>query len=325
MKQFALAIDIGGTKTDVIIADERGHSVSKFKHQGINLHNHSQAQVNITLSQIIQKTTSQVNSPAQLRISSACIGLTSFDTPQNQLTWKKIILSILKEHNITIENLLLIPDAYLALKSGTSKIPAITLIVGTGTNCYGIDSKLAECKSGDWGYLVGDQGSGYWLGKQIIELAIKELDGRLQPTLISDQVLSVTKSADLSCLIDHIYHQDHVVRVAQLSKLLKNLELQRLPQIQDIIRSGIIELTISLQAVINRLDTRSRIPLVCVGGMFQLPVFKTEFIKEITNSFVRLDLIFPNFPPVVTAMDLALSSQPEKNLPASAQLLSVTV
>ncbi|MBG9982115.1 hypothetical protein HZY86_03215 [Aerococcaceae bacterium DSM 111020] len=83
----------------------------------------------------------------------------------------------------------LFSDAEVALEGALSGKDGILLISGTGAICL---SKVNDhiYRSGGWGYMIGDEGSGYWLGKRILQLYSMQVDGRRPKTKLYSLVKS---------------------------------------------------------------------------------------------------------------------------------------
>lgn len=322
MKHTYLGMDIGATKTDVILAGKSGETILKFKADGINIHNQTKKEAGEIFEKILIKIKSAPQLKPSWKIKSACIGMASFDSEKDKKTWQQIIKQAFKDQQVKYDQIRLVSDAFLSLKSGTQQLPAMSLIVGTGTNCYGLGADLKEYKAGDWGYLVGDQGSGYWMGKKILETAVKELDGRLPESLISDQVLSFTKAKSLEELIDWTYQHEQVKDIAQLAQLLHNPVLFDANQTQKLIHIAIFELTQSISAVYQQMKLDQPVKLVCTGGILNIPDFKDTFQKDIHSTLHQIRPIFPKFKPGNTAIQLAFDSFKTSELPKSVKFHS---
>ncbi|WP_324716709.1 BadF/BadG/BcrA/BcrD ATPase family protein [Carboxydochorda subterranea] len=68
-------------------------------------------------------------------------------------------------------------DAVCALAGGTGGLPGVVLLAGTGAVAYGETRRGERAWKGGWGYLLGDQGSGWWLGLQALQFAARCEDG----------------------------------------------------------------------------------------------------------------------------------------------------
>lgn len=76
-------------------------------------------------------------------------------------------------------------DAQAALYAGNAAGRGVVLIAGTGSVAYGRNANGDEERSGGWGYLIGDEGSAFWIGKEGLRAASADFDGRGAATAIS--------------------------------------------------------------------------------------------------------------------------------------------
>lgn len=74
---------------------------------------------------------------------------------------------------------LLCPDAVTAFASGTDAAEGTVLIAGTGAACSRVSGHQVLRVSGGLGWLLGDEGSGFWLGREALRRAYAEPDGPL--------------------------------------------------------------------------------------------------------------------------------------------------
>jgi N-acetylglucosamine kinase-like BadF-type ATPase len=58
----------------------------------------------------------------------------------------------------------------------------ILILAGTGSMAWARDEAGASHRTGGWGEVVGDEGSGYWIGRQVLGAVSKSIDGRTGPT-----------------------------------------------------------------------------------------------------------------------------------------------
>ena len=80
-------------------------------------------------------------------------------------------------------------DAVAAHRGAFDGKTGLVLSVGTGAICLGIDE--GERFYGDgWGPLLGDEGSGYWMGLEAIRTVCRAHDGRAPRTALTQAVLS---------------------------------------------------------------------------------------------------------------------------------------
>ncbi len=92
-------------------------------------------------------------------------------------------------------------DIELALAGGFERGPGIVVSAGTGSIAVGRDAKGARRRIGGYGWQMGDEGSGYAIGRAALGAVSRAHDGRSPRTALADSVLSATRSADFDALV----------------------------------------------------------------------------------------------------------------------------
>lgn len=112
-------------------------------------------------------------------------------------------------------------DVEIALYGALGLSDGIVLISGTGS--IGLCKYQDELiRAGGWGYLVGDEGSGYHLGKLVLQTFAKEVDGRLPRGLIYDSIMEAYELSNPYDLISIISKQADRTSIASLAKYASN-------------------------------------------------------------------------------------------------------
>ena len=78
-------------------------------------------------------------------------------------------------------------DQEIALR-GAMDGPGAVIISGTGSICFGKNAAGQTARSGGFGHLIDDGGSGYALGRDVLACAVRAVDGRLEDTAILQAV-----------------------------------------------------------------------------------------------------------------------------------------
>lgn len=82
-------------------------------------------------------------------------------------------------------------DAYMTLFALTGgKKPGVLIISGTGSMTIGEDDAQKISVVGGWGRLTGDEGSGYYIGREGICAALRAADGVAPKTALTDAALA---------------------------------------------------------------------------------------------------------------------------------------
>jgi N-acetylglucosamine kinase-like BadF-type ATPase len=89
-----------------------------------------------------------------------------------------------------------VSDPVAAFAAGTHERSGAVLIAGTGSIAAWISDETVVHRVDGHGWLVGDDGSGFWLGRQAVRAVLAELDGRGEPTLLRMAVLGTLADSD---------------------------------------------------------------------------------------------------------------------------------
>jgi N-acetylglucosamine kinase-like BadF-type ATPase len=179
MKYF-IGIDGGGTKTDCIITDENYNQLYSLKGGPLNLLSPPLSDSSRTILQLINSCLSK------LKITLAhldYVGIGAAGAGRIEESEKlEVNLKTLLPHSI---NLKVTTDAEAALAGAFNGKPGCILISGTGSIIYGKNQNGIIHRCGGFGKILGDEGSGYMLGKKGLIATAKEFDGRAEKTIIT--------------------------------------------------------------------------------------------------------------------------------------------
>jgi len=81
-------------------------------------------------------------------------------------------------------------DVIPAWASGTWLEPGVAAISGTGSHVFGVNGAGESWRTGGWGHVLGDEGSGYWLGRHGMKAALHYRDGSGPETALLDAAVA---------------------------------------------------------------------------------------------------------------------------------------
>ena len=160
-------------------------------------------------------------------------------------------------------------DAQAALYAGNPSGCGVVLIAGTGSVAYGRNANGGEERSGGWGYLIGDEGSAFWIGKEGLRAASRDFDGRGDHTAISDHLYRDLGVDDFQGVLPLLYGRPHpapAIAAATRAVAQANIEGDRVAA--DIIRRGARARARAATVVAGRLGLSDG-PVYLAGGAFE--------------------------------------------------------
>ena len=257
--QYVVGIDSGGTKTVGLLAEETGKVLAKARGGGANLVIHGELAVEKVLYQVIE----DLESPGP--IEAICLGMAGVDRSEE----KELIEGLLRRLGLR-KNIRIVNDALIALVAGAPEGMGIVVSAGTGSIAYGVDPSGETARSGGWGYLLGDEGSAFWLGHAAVRQGVRAVDGRGPATSLFERI---SQKLDLDVpdgLVKWFYDQElSRDRVAKLASVVQEAADDGDVAANSLLDQAAQHLARAARAVDRKLTFTESYPLVLAGGAFR--------------------------------------------------------
>ncbi len=304
---YYLAVDGGGTKTDVLCADADGKIIGRGNSGPTNLTVTNVGAASFNLLEAIRQATEKL--PDDKQFPRMVMGLAGMDTPKEHAMAYSIFKSALAP--LPIDEMVLVNDCIIALANGSTAANRMVLISGTGTICFGQSETGMVARTSGMDYLLTDQGSGYYIGRQVLREAVKSFDGRCEKSLLEQLVCQHFGIASIAELKDQVYNpllNKH--EIASLSTVCSEAVQSGDSGAKLIFEHACLELVNQAATVIERLGF-SQMTFECVfaGSVLSVPFIKETVLTELTKKYKNLVAQYPTDPPVHGALRLAMSNQ----------------
>ena len=197
--KYYIGIDGGGTKTKCILTDENLNTLFENVGGPSNFLLIGAEKVSETILDHITNCCFAKNITSDL-IAGIVLGTTGAGRKSDVEILEKQILKDSKEKNIKINKLRIESDARIALEGAFSGKAGSILIAGTGSIMFGKDEDSNIHRVGGYGRYIGDEGSGYRIGRKGLNAVARAFDGRAKQTRIIDflsQEFSITSPEEL--------------------------------------------------------------------------------------------------------------------------------
>lgn len=252
------AVDGGGSKTLAIVLDEdgieRGRAVTGPSNYAVG--EGDRVVTNITAA--VEEATAAAGTPAAL--AALWVGLAGIDRPGAREAIEARLAHLAGSVRLT-------NDAQLLFGAFPDEA-GIVLIAGTGSIALGQDGAGRTARAGGWGYLIGDEGSGYDLGRRAIRAAAKAADGRGLQTALLPALLAHWDITEPLHIIDQVYRERDKAAIADCARLVFDAADAWDPVASRIVQSGAAELANAAGAVEQALDFgNSPVSLVLAGSL----------------------------------------------------------
>jgi N-acetylglucosamine kinase-like BadF-type ATPase len=198
--------------------------------------------------------------------AAVCLGIAGVDREPEACRVRHIMRRIGIGSPVVVVN-----DALIALVAGAGDMPGIVVIAGTGSIAYGRNASRVAARSGGWGHIIGDEGSGYWIGREALSAVMRAVDGRGPATRLIDDVLEHFAIAEVSGLPRIVYDRDLPrLSVAALGPIVQRASALGDPVARLILERAADELALAAESVAVKLEMRGdAFVFVLAGGAFR--------------------------------------------------------
>ena len=157
-----IGLDIGGTKTHGVRFED-GRAVADESAGSSNVQNVSPEDAAVNLAELFAKIGGG-------SVSQVYAGAGGIDTDDDAAA-----LAALIEPHVPGARITVVHDSRLLLAAGRAST-GVAVIAGTGSAAWGRNAHGEEARAGGWGYLLGDEGSGYWLGREAVRYSLRRMN-----------------------------------------------------------------------------------------------------------------------------------------------------
>jgi N-acetylglucosamine kinase-like BadF-type ATPase len=209
-KRYFLGIDGGGTKTEMVLVDETGNIAARALGGTSSIDTIPLAESMKTIRETFQLLGIKAKISA---IFAGIGGIASRTDSQKYTDGLRSLPFVETGAAIRSEN-----DVFAALASGKGILEGMTLILGTGSVCFGINKNGDSWRCGGYHFKEGDCGSAFDLGFHALQYYARVLDGRLEPSEFSNTLKNHLKIDDFSHLVTYFEHlnRTEVAKIAPI-------------------------------------------------------------------------------------------------------------
>lgn len=246
MNEYFLGLDGGGTKTTATVIDANQRQIITFDAGAMNFNSEKTSVIEETFCDVFAKI-SEVCRLDEIQV--ICIGAAGVSNPDAVKFMETSVRKLGFKNKIMVTG-----DHQAALAGGLGRMDGMILIAGTGSICYGRNKQGQEKRTGGFGHVIDDEGSGYAIGRDMLAAVVRSDDGRQRPTVLKDLVYDFLNIHSVNELIRYIYSGEAIKRrISALAPLvMKGCEMQD-STAYAIVEQAALELTALVEPVADSL------------------------------------------------------------------------
>jgi glucosamine kinase len=206
---------------------------------------------------------------------------------------------------------IVVNDVVAAWAAATGGGPGVAVISGTGSNVFGVGGSGAQTRAwraGGWGHLLGDEGSGYWLGVHSIKAALRDREGTGPETALSDAAPAFFEQPSVEAVAARVYSKpltkgEIAAFAIETAKLAEGGDTVA----RELYERGARELAEQIVAVIAQTGlTAESFPVGLIGSSFKAgPVFLEPLERAVHEHAPRARVHKVEMPPAGGSLMLA--------------------
>ena len=298
--KYLLGIDGGGSKTNLLCLDTRGNTIAKAS---VGATYYRQDGIAAVIERLRDGIFQCIPEGAE---AVACFGMPGFgDNVEGDNAAAAQIAAAFPHIQFRFEN-----DVVVGWAGALALMPGVNIVAGTGSIAYGRDAAGRSVRCGGWHEFFSDEGSGYWLGKQLLRLFSMESDGRLEKTALYGIVrkrLALKDDYDINVLANDCYFHSRK-ETAALQRLMLEAARGGDPVALDCYRQSAEYLAQIVCSTVRQLDFSDGITVSYSGGLFNLEDLILHPVEEIVTEHIgseKLKFQAPRLTPCQGAVLLA--------------------
>lgn len=300
-----LAIDGGGTKTDLGIFDRSGHILYRTigpgcSHQSLGIHTYEEV-VKMLLDEALHALNISLED-----LSYAHLGLTGADTEDDFDKLNRATKHLLGSVPFTVEN-----DAWLILRSGLKEAHGAVCISGTGTNAAAIHKNGKSAILRSLGFILGIYGGGLDIAREALHFAFRDNEMTYLPTKLSQEIPKLFHLDTMEKMIPLLYPKNVLSReqLGMITGLVFLLSDEGDQVCQEIIDKMAVYLGHQTAGVIKQIEAEDEtFPVVIGGRVFKdgNQRLKDTMLQVLHKEVPKAYFIQPKYSPMVGAYLRAL-------------------
>jgi N-acetylglucosamine kinase-like BadF-type ATPase len=281
-----------------LLADATGRALAEASGRGANLRTSGELEV----EKVLHAVAEEAIAAAGVRPDAVALGIAGAGRPDDAAVLAQILRRIGFRQRVVVTN-----DAQIAFVAGSARRVGLALVCGTGSIAWGQEASGRIARAGGWGWRLGDEGSGFWIGARAIRDVLRARDGRGPRTALEESLAAHFSLAGPEEIVRTIYEEEFPRhRVALFA-----VEVERAALSGDAVAARILEdagseLVLCARSVVDRLDLEgSAYDVVLSGGTFRaLPSLERRVREALSAPGVDVSPLASE--PVTGAVRLAI-------------------
>ena len=284
--EFILSIDGGGTKLRAVLFDDEYQLLGQGISGGVNI---NQTTLEDSRANVVDCLSQVFNGKPKMHIDRLYI---VFVGPV------EILYEELAKY-ATVGEIISLGEAKAGLLAGAMYEEGILALAGTGSDVFYVRKEPGlNSVVGAWGPILGDQGSGTWIGQKALQAVVAAIEGWGEQTMLNDLISQEWKLKKKFDMVHIIHRSPAPFRVvASVTPLVGKAAYAGDSVALQILRDAGLFMAIQTDCLIRRQNIQEEYrKVVCCGGAWKThPSMFTTFCEKLQELYPGIQIYKPWF------------------------------
>lgn len=301
MTDLFLAVDGGQSGTVAVLATADGTILGVGRGGPVRHHEDLHAETFVRDALLAAVTEAISGAQGRGTIVMCCLAMTGSTAIAD-----RVIRELVRaKHYVVLES-----DTFAALASGTAGGGGVGLIAGTGTVALALGRDGQHVFRSGWGWLIGDEGGGFWIALEALKAAARCVDGTGPHTVLTKELPRLLGQHDMGEVCNLVIGQ----RFDRTAIAAMTPSIVTIAEAGDGVAAGILdraagyltELVVATIAAAPFLEPDERVIVPCGGVLHPGGWVVTRLAGQLAERAPGFQIVVPAVPPVIGAYYLAV-------------------
>jgi len=300
--EYVVGVDGGGTKTAGYLVDLEGRVRARATAGPANYQIVGVEGIRREISRLVADLFEAAHIEPQ-RLACIALGLAGVGRPGEPEAVAGTVEQLGLAREVAVDH-----DAMIALVGALVDRPGVIIIAGTGSIALGRNERGERVRVGGWGYMLGDEGGGFYIARAALAAVMRAYDGREENTRLTAGLLEALGFSDPQEIIPRIYRQgmSHT-EMAALAPVVFRAAREGDRVADGIIQRAGRELGLMAAAAIRLLGMeQGEVEVGLVGSVFKSRELLLDAMRNGLGSEMTARFVTPRLNPAGGAVIMAL-------------------
>ena len=276
-KRYVIGVDGGGTKTHAVLVGLDGSVAADSCGGPSNLQREGIHRASITIFELFLECCRKAQCTAE-NVQNIVLGLAGAGRVSDRAELIDNLLAHGVKRKFPLKRVQVETDVRIALEAAFAGGPGIVLIGGTGSVALYRTEDNQFLRAGGWGYIFGDEGSGYAIGRDGLNAVFRQHDGRSEKTLLTKKAFEHYGQENIDGLMTKIYidHAD----IASFAPKVFEASVERDRVANGILIRNATELVEHVRVLVMQVRPKKKLPVALMGGLLEAENVYSKTVRE---------------------------------------------